>query len=158
MKIYVGFSDRKKWAIGSAAIKWYQGTDYSHTYIRFVDTETGKDVVFQASFGWTNLISWENFQKDNDVKFEKSFNIGKDQSLKLRNWVIDNLHKKYGYATLLGIILCDKFSICGIGDDDTKRFICSELVSEILDILNIIDLPNKDYVTPKQLFEIINKI
>jgi len=113
MKIYIGFSDRKEWSIGSVLIKWYQGTPYSHTYIKIIDIVT------------------------NTVK---------------------NLHKEYGYTTLLGILLYNHLKIRGVGDDNNETFICSELATEALKVLEIIDIDNSDYVTPKKLYEILTTI
>lgn len=162
MKLVVGFSNPKDIKIASEVIKIYQGnTPYSHVYIRLYDNEINKWIVYEASYGYLHAISFDNFKEHNNIFHEFDFDIDIDQYLKVKDFCIDSLQKRYGFLTILGI-LTKRYLGIKLGKDGDKTYICSEFGTRILEVTGVLDYKKlsktPDYMTPLDLYKITEKI
>lgn len=133
----IATSSPKKFKIGSALIKWYQGgTKYSHVLIINHD-----DMVFQASHGWVHCLHLDNFLKENVII--DLFTVSDDQVD--YEFAKKQVGKKYGFLQLIRIALKYLFGLRLI-DNGNKRFICSEYVGKVLKLSWV-----NDYTTPEEL-------
>lgn len=147
MRISIGLSYKTK-SFFSWLIRLYQKTKYSHTYIR-IETRTF-DLILDATSRGVSLKNYKDFTKNNNIIEEKILDqqfLNEDDFASI---VIPLLGKKYGYITILGILL-KNFGIKGIGKDGNKSFICSELVARVLEKYIGIDTGTFDYITPKDI-------
>lgn len=147
MRISIGLSTRAK-SIFSWLIRLYQKTKYSHTYIRI--EMKSFDLVLDATAHGVTIRNYKDFKKKNKIIEEKVLDQQFISPDDLANTAVPFLGKKYGYLTLLGILLKD-LGIKNIGNDGTKSFICSELVARVLEKYIGIDTGSFDYITPKDI-------
>lgn len=147
MKISVGFSRPRKFAIISKLIRLYQGgTEFSHAFLSIPSEGLERTLVYEASHFFVHFIGRDNFEKKNVITDEFQIEVTPEEKKELLQFCIDNCQKPYGIMELFGILFKDdKWK------DGDKRFICSELVARAMKI------SNDDYITPKDLYEIIKK-
>lgn len=140
----IGFSCPKQFRIFSSLTKLYQDTPYSHMYIRLYDSRTDKWIVYEASYGYTHSISYDKFKDENHIFHEYGIASSENQELNILSFCQDNLQKKYGKLTVLGILFNRQF-----GRDGDKTFICSEFVMRLLKISNLLEhVYDIEYITP----------
>ena len=138
----IATSSPKKWKIGSALIKWYQGgTKYSHVLI------INDYMVYQASHGWVNCCYVENFLEDN--KIIDAYEVP-DEVVDF-DFVKEQIGKRYSYFQLIRIAFAFIVKILfgvklKLKQNGNKRFICSEFVGKAL-MLPWVD----DFTDPKQI-------
>lgn len=133
--VVFGFSYPKKFKIGAAAISWWMGRPYSHTYIRYTDSQ-GRDIIFHAAHGTVHPILVSNFDLDNNRVAEYVINFSEGEYNQLR----DIYYEKSGqlYATRqIGLIpmydiLWKSFKYT-LKSDNVPGYICSELVGHSLE-------------------------
>lgn len=129
IRIWIASSRPIKNKIGSDIIMWSQNTNYSHVLIII------NDMVFQASHGFVNATSMENFLKENlivdRIEIEKEKCDFKYLFLTLGN--------KYGYKQLFKIalkyVMLTKLKIINnfkYKDNGNRYLICSEYVGRFL--------------------------
>lgn len=148
MGVYIGFSKPKKFKIGSWAIKTWMNTPYSHVYLRVYSKYTEQDLVYQASHGMVNCMSFEVFRQNNVIVSEFYKEISPEN---LRNCVKKAqqlLGKPYGYLAVLRIAL--KELGLDITGDGTKTYVCSEFIARLFPEFFKEDA---DFIQPKTLFE-----
>lgn len=130
--ISIGFSCSNTWKIGSATLKWYMDTEYSHAYVRYKDNQD-RDIVFQAAHGTVHPILFENFIKENKVIQEFTIEFTNEEYEKLRTYCYEKMGEKYAYLDLIVIFAHDCLKKIGISfNDDVSGFVCSELAASIL--------------------------
>jgi hypothetical protein len=150
IRIWIASSRPIEDKIGSDLIMWFQETDYSHVLIII------NDMVFQASHGFVNATSMENFLKENlivnKIEIEKEKCDFKYLFLTLGN--------KYGYNQLIKIatkyILLTKLKILKrfkAKDNGNKFLICSEYVGRFL----MLDWVN-DFTDPEDIITYLETI
>lgn len=144
----VGLSRPRGFAPLSYLIRLFLGTSYSHTYVEI------DEVIYHATGRGVVKADKNKFLKKNKVVKEYEFNVDKVEVLLI---CLLYVGKKYGYLTLLGILLKEMFGI-KIGNDDNKTFICSEFVGMILEIVFDVELGDQNYFTPKDIEEKIEWI
>lgn len=154
-KVRIGTSTPKKQKLSSRAIRWIEGTEFSHFFI--VMEGRGSlpfDKVAQASYGDVHFIHYDNFKKDNTIFYEKTFTIPDEDYYKAATWLWEQLQKPYSFTHLLGIFF-DR-SIGSIGDDS---YICTELVARFLHKSIGLDISQTvDYLGLKDLDKIIKEL
>lgn len=133
-KIYVGFSYPNKFKIGSAAIAWWMGVNYSHAYIRFESSDPSvPSNVYQASHGMCHFETFENFKKDNIVVKEYVIDVTPEVRKKTLINCMNLAGIGYGYRELVQIFLMDLANYIGrdLHFDNDPGYICSELVGKL---------------------------
>ena len=128
------------------------GTDYSHVYARWCLKSQEREIVYQASHGMVHYCSLERFTQHNIIVREFTLEITDGQFIKFSRKCIDLAGEKYSQLELLQIWLSDlsggkwKFK-------DQQGYICSELMSALLENLGIkFDKPTF-LVKPKDIIE-----
>lgn len=151
MKLVIGFSRPKSGLKPFAhAIMMYQGTDYSHVYLRFRSDSLERDLIYQASSTMINFMGAILFESEEVVVAEYELEIPEDKKKALMQYLVDNAGKPYAVTQLLGMLLDRSFNIqikCLSNGD--SEMVCSELVARILSGLNVSEsFSNFDYVLP----------
>lgn len=134
MKLIIGASRSNK--IGSEALQWWMRTNYSHVYARWTLKTQARDIVYHAARGMVHYQSLDNFTKQNIIVKEFVLDITDEQFKKFSVKCIDLAGEKYSKLELLQIFLSD-VSGGKIHFEDQKGYICSELMCELLEDLNI---------------------
>lgn len=150
--VYIGFSAPRKFKIGAAAIKLWQRSNFSHTYVRF-ESKSMPSVVFHASKGMVHFREFDLFQMENEIIYE--FKIPVKSRKRCIVDCISRAGDEYGYSELAKIIAYDIAHTFGFELDmaNSEGYICSELVGNIL--YNHAGLTfNKPYflLTPNDIF------
>jgi hypothetical protein len=157
-KITVGFStSNKRLPIFCWAIQWAQGTKFSHVYVKSM-TKYGIDLIYQASGSQVNFISGVEFLKINKPVLEVEFEVSDESYDKYMKFALSNVGKPYGVAHILGLALMHFFGLKhNIFSDGKAKYVCSELVADILNELGLDDAP-KEYLensTPLDIWNLI---
>lgn len=155
-KLIIGFSTAKKWNLFSAAIRWGEGTKFSHVYIRKKSSRVG-EYVYQASGTAVNFMGIGNFLKKNKIIEEYEFEVESDQMTELIRFFIQTSGRPYSIkqiCKLAWIVLQRKVGLKPKLKrvDGEDAFICSELTALIL--VKFLGMKIKgvlDMVTPKDL-------
>lgn len=155
--IIIGFSKAKGFKPFSWLIQRFEKTPYSHVYIKVYSKHFGDYDIYQASKGFVNHLTESVFLEHNEVVRE--FILECKSKLTLIDYCRKKLGIPYSLLSLFGIFL-RRFGIKSkLFSDKDKAYICSELAAKILIECNIAHLQEDlDYITPKQLYEIIEKI
>lgn len=158
MKITIGFSSPKKTKLFSSLIKLFQGTKYSHIFIRKYSSFLNTEYVYQASGLSVNFINSKSFDEINDTLHAYQIDLTDKQHREFMHFAMTNAGKPYGIKQILGIVL-SKFGIKSTKfNDGSDSYICSELVAKVLMDHKDLKLDKPvDMVTPKDLFEIMEK-
>lgn len=131
----IATSSPKKWMIGAEAIKFYQGTEFSHVLI------IKEDLVYQASHGLVHAAHIDNFLENNRI-----VDVYEVPDLEIdMHFIHKQLGKKYSttQVILLPILKLVKAKWSGNGD---QKFICSEFVGKALRLIWVGEL-----TTPKEI-------
>lgn len=164
MYLTIGFSKPKNWKLFAEIIKFGYQIPYSHTYIKFWSDKYQRFLIYQASHSYVNFMNVQIFEKNNIIVKEFNLNISEEARTKIIQFSIDNVGKRYGILSAIGlglVRLCEVFNIKidNPFSDDLKTLICSELVAFILKEYNIIQInENINNINPKQLYNLINTI
>jgi len=156
-KIYVGLSTHIKFNLFSEGIKWIEGTDFSHAYVRFYSESTQRNLYYQASGLYVNFTNDEHFKSVSKIIHEYEIEVTEEQYVQVMQFCIDNVSKPYSMKEIFGILVYRTLGKKIIDSDKTDTFICSELVGYILHILKIIGDEDLDYFTPRDVFTVFNK-
>lgn len=149
------FSKPKKAKIGSQAIMWKLGTEYSHVAVEFHLKAMDRFLIFESSYGDVHAVEAKSWAKDNIIVDEVCLDITKEKRVLVMRFLLDNLQKKYGYMSILGIA----FPKLKLGVDGNKTFICSELVAKVLDIAYNYKVDKSiDYMTPKDIKQVVEQL
>lgn len=138
-KIYIGFSKPKGWFQPFAwAIRKWEGTEYSHVYIRIPSKFLETDVIYQASGMAVNFMSIETFLGHAEIVKEYEFEISDFTHKALLKSAIQNLGKPYSVKGIAGIVTA---RLCQILDiklssnpftDGRAAYICCELGVQVM--------------------------
>ena len=153
-KITIGFSTPKKFKLGSFLIRKFEGSEYSHIFIKMNASPKSPlpfAKVFQASHGDVNAIAYDVFKKDNHIFHEYELEIEDDKYYEVATWLWFQLGKPYGFTQLLGIAFKVKMS-----NNKEDRFICSELAGMILKEYLCFDISKSlDYISLDDIKKIL---
>lgn len=162
-KIEIVFTSRKSFSLFGWLIKKVLGTKYSHVLIRLDLRKLERSIGFQASAFGVEAINNYEYTENFKVIHSKELEIDQKSALAIRQFCLDNLHRGYGWKTII-TIACKKIfgRWCPFGRDGNQTFICSEFVAAALKH-SIPDLHDKfgkdlDTMDPKQLYELIRSI
>ncbi len=154
MKIRVGFSRTNSWI--SKGIRWFLGTNISHTYIRYHDEFMEIDTIAHADWPGVLTISADKFDRDNVAVEEYEFDIPKP-ALKY------NLHKflgnRYDYLAIFGwawTITVRRWLKQKIKNpkDDPKKLICVDWCLRVLNSAKLTNI-NPASMNPKHLLQFL---
>lgn len=158
---YIGFSRNRYNKLGSKALQWYMGREYSHTFIEY-DTSKNIDdnTIFHSSMStgvsyWSNL----NFEKSNIKTHLYKIEVSNELFFQLRKKTHIHAGDHYGYLQNIGIVIVDFFKNLGINIENPFRTNenCSELVFLFLVEMypELKEKYNKDTIRPDHIQEIL---
>lgn len=152
--IIIGMSSPVNKKIGSEAIKWYLNTDYSHIYIKMYSKSLDRTMIYHAAHGLVHFIEESNFLSTNKVIKEYELTLSDQMLLELKQKCIDLSGVDYGYDELPKIVIKDICVRLNIPFNviNSKGYICSELVAEILEAIFKVKFEKPKYlITPKDI-------
>lgn len=153
--LIVGFSKPKsKFAIFGRLIMLYSRTPYSHCYISFPDVE----LISQASKGMVNFMNKDVFLEHNVIVKEFDIPVSDVQFQQVKRYAMKTAGKKYSFLQILGILIADLLRLDRNPLDMNKQtFVCSEYLGQIFKMLSIKINKHISLVTPKDIYEKVNK-
>ena len=154
-KIYIGFSRRKN-NLFSRLIQFFEGTKYSHVYVR-KQSKYG-EYVYQASGLAVNFTNINTFKEHNEIIYEFEFEITPEQKDHLLRFFISYCGVKYSYRLLFilsTISILRKFGIYTNFKNKYKNdFVCSTLGALIYQKILGLEIPeNWHFIFPKDLYK-----
>lgn len=155
MKVTVGFSRHKGFAPMSSLIRWYMGTEFSHTYFKVQLQGLDTPSVLQATGKGVSMCSYSNFLAHNAVVREFSLEVSDALFYRIYNDFHLQAGTKYGYWQNLGILIARAFKLKINPFQD--GIVCSEYVAYCLEDVfpNDWDSNKQDFnlVMPKAIYE-----
>jgi hypothetical protein len=160
MKIYVGFSHSRSGAIGSRLIKWYLGTEFSHTYLVVQIPLMEETTVLHATGAGLFPASYAHFLEKNIPVREFELDISEDKLAEILNMAHRNFGEKYGFMQNIGVLFVqslEKFGIKEARNPLNEGINCSEWLYEVLtDLYGPWTEKDKNLVTPKDVYEYLS--
>jgi hypothetical protein len=161
-QLIIGFSKPKsKWAFGAKSIMWFEGTPYSHVYLKWHSTKYDRDLFYEAKGNGVNFTSPIHFKEAVQIVEEYSLEISDEANIKVMQYAIDNARAKYGYWQLLGIVLVKVGRKLGLTFKNplTSGTICSELAGIILEHCLDLEVPDDlEMAGPKDINDFIKTV
>lgn len=157
--IIFGFSKPvSKLKLGSWIIRLVQGTDYSHTYVKWLSRKTNLWMIYQATGkGGVNFISEDRFSKHSKIVKEFAVDETEIERANVKQFFQENSGDDYGYLQLLGIGWAMFVKWCGgrVDNPFPHGMVCSELVANILatEFKLDIDLTDLDVINVKTVHD-----
>jgi uncharacterized protein YycO len=148
--IRIGFSRPKKmFPVFSWLIRLWIKKPYSHVYLGFDSSLTGRSVIYEAIFGGVRFVGSKMWQKQSRELGSYEFLVSDHVYKKTMTWCIDQAGVSYGFAQNLGIVLAHIFRL---RHNPWKSGInCSELIGEILVIKGAKIEKDLDLLTPADI-------
>lgn len=160
MKLRIGFSkSRSVLKCGSTIIRLYEGTPFSHAYVRYLDLMTDIEMIAQASHSYVNEMNAKIFEEENMIIDEFEVLIDDLNFIHVLEFIKTNLGKKYSKLQLLLIVLRDFFgTLPFIKSNHDQEFICSEFAARIAETACLLkgDI-DFDYISPRNLHDELEK-
>lgn len=163
-KVTVGFSKATSpYAIFSKAIRWGQGTSFSHVYLKISWAAADAGLIYQASGNSVNFESEEHFKTHATVVKEFELDISDEHYKKIAKYVVANLNKPYSLCQILGMTYVLVAKKLGIETKNpyknrTDAFVCCELIQGVLSEADISFPFDPEDVGPKELFDFLVSI
>jgi len=153
----IGLSRPKKFKLFAELIRLIEKTEFSHAFILF-ENFYGEKVVFQASGSKVNFMNFEIFEKDNIITNLYDIEVENLDYENVISYCLKQVGKPYSIRDIVGITLYKITSLKLLKGTKEKEFICSELIGEILQIIEILEEKELDYFTPKNLYNLLESI
>lgn len=150
-EIRILFSTARGFNIPSKLISWYMGVPYSHVGIYVYSRYLEMPLVYEASVKGVTLMPMFRWQKKQRIIAERVIKVDKLEKRRVIRKAVDRCGTPYGFHTLLGIFLGNN-----LGMDGKKTFICSEFAYDVLKEKIKKDLPDRDDITPRELWALID--
>lgn len=161
MKLVIGFSRPRSnlFPIFSWVIRAFEGTPYSHVYVRWYSSGAEVEIAYEASGTSVKFLGKEVFDKKILPICEYEVEINSDTYKKLLKFCMTNAGMSYGTKQILGIALVKIFKMSkNPFSDGRKSQVCSELVGNILqDVLGEDLNLDLDIAGPRSIQEFLDK-
>jgi len=153
-KITVGFSKpSSKFKIGSLAIRYYMGTEYSHVYIKFEGKE--RELIYESvGRSGTRFMGAKLWSAHAVTVKSFSIEVEDSQHRALINYCIDSAGLEYGFWQNIGLVIADRFKLKNNPFKSGKN--CSEAVGEVLESIGYVFDKDFNLLTPKDIFLKLN--
>lgn len=152
--IVVGFSKSNK--IGSRIIRAFQGSDFSHVYLKFYAKSFDRFLVYQASGLKVNFEGLGSFDSHSEVVKEFKIELSEEAYVKLMQFCIDNCGAKYSLRQLVGMswVLVNRRLGKTVNNPlaEHDAYICSELAAAALNLVYPEKFKNLESVSPVDLY------
>jgi hypothetical protein len=156
--IVVGFSRPNGWFEPfSWLIRLIDQSSFSHTYIKYYNTYSGRWMIFQSSGLQVNYIGETRFNTKEIICKEFQIPITTDQKIQMVQYATDTLGTPYGVKHIFGIFIVKLVNIFGKRIvnpfDESGTMVCSELVAYMLNqIILPTDTINFETATPTDVY------
>lgn len=163
MKLTIGFSKPKKhlFPIFSWLIRLFEGTSYSHVYVKWHSRGADTNVLYEASGSSVKFLGEKVYNDRIQPIHEYEVTISSETYKKLLKFCMENAGINYGIKQVFGIALVKIFKLKKNPFSDNKKSqICSELIGHILeDVLGRdLDLDlDLDIAGPKAIKEYLDQ-
>lgn len=148
-KIIVGFSKPKSIFKPFAwLIRWYEGTPFSHVYMKHHSEKYDCDLIYQASGAQVNFMSEANFNHSSVTLEEYEFDVTDQEFDTYMAWAIRNAGAPYSLKKVLEIVFKKD-----IWPTDEPQWVCSVLAAFAIKS-KIIGAFNWQLATPKDIKEL----
>jgi hypothetical protein len=158
-KLTVGFSKSPR--LLSKLIRWVEGSEVSHVYIKFHSDFLQRDIIYEASGTVVNFVNLQTFMSRSQIVEEFTYEIPAPLYREAIQFAMDHTGKPYGFLSLIGlgwVKFTNKFGFRTRNPfrKDDKTFICSYLVADLL--RGIIKLDSEippELLTPTDIYKIL---
>lgn len=156
-RITIGFSKPKNrfFPIFSWIIRLYEKTPYSHVFIRLHMEEINREVVFEAVGPHVRMVTVSEWQSKAEEVASFSLDISHSNYISILQYCIDHQAEGYGIMQNVGVIIADLFNLKH--NLFTTGMNCSEFIYNILKCQGYHLEKNKNLITPKDIFNLLNK-
>lgn len=153
--ITIGFSkSKKKLAFGSYAIRMFQGTEYSHVYIKFKSDSLQRTLIYEAVGGGLRFIGTKVWESHAEEVASFSIDISQENYIILMQYCVDNAGTEYGFTQNIGVAICELLNLKKNPFKDGKN--CSEVVGEILKLEGFVFGKETNLLTPKDIYKVLD--
>lgn len=162
-KIYIGFSkSRKKLAFFSWLIRLWENTKYSHAYVIFPLEKYDTNLIYQASGSMVNFMGEKAFMEKHKPVYMYEVIIDENAYYRAMDYSIKHAGYKYAFKQIIGIMFMRFAKWFGkkiSNPFDGKGYICTELVAEIVNNLEVSDVSiSTEDVGLKELHAIVKQL
>lgn len=140
---------KSKWNIFSRFVRLIERSEFSHVAFYFYN----QNIVVHSTHYRLNAESISLFTDKNQIMKHICVELDSYRSYKLKRFIYENLGKKYGYLTILGVLISRIFKIKNPLADGDKTFFCSEMVARGLKL----DKFNPEIDGPQKLYDCLKK-
>lgn len=157
-KVTIGFSKPRNrlLPVGSWAIRFFQQTPYSHTYVRFHSQSIDRTLIYESvGTGGVRFVGYKLWHTH--AEEIKAFTLSADKIniINMLQTFVDECGTDYGYLQNIGIALADLFGWKNNPWRNGKN--CSEIVAEFLISEGYSFSKPLDLITPKDIYNILSK-
>jgi hypothetical protein len=159
-KLTIGFSIPKNnlFPLFSWAIRAYEGTPFSHVYVRW-QTSVGPSICYHAAHATLHFLSDTQFNKQITTVDSFEFEVSDEQFGKLLKYCLETCGNDYALVGVLAIPLVDFFKLNKnpIGGGPLAQY-CAELVYRIVGEMTGEKLTyDADRVKLKQVYDFVKE-
>lgn len=154
-QIIVGFSKPKtKFKPLSSIIRWFDGSDFSHVYIKFYSSKYDRWLIYQASGIQVHFVEKSRFESKVEIIDEIILDISDETYRTVIQKCIDLAGAGYGVGQLFGYVIA---KVLKLNKNPFNRgYVCSELVAELLqEICPDIIKTDINLLTPMDIYKLL---
>lgn len=155
--ITIGFSKPKNrfFPIFSWLIRLYEKTSYSHVFIRLHIQELNREVLFEAVGPHVRMVTVKEWEKTAQEVASFDVPVSHSNYISILQYCIDHQAAGYGIMQNVGVVLADWFNLKH--NPFTSGMNCSEFIYNILKCQGYYLDKNKNLITPKDIYNLLNK-
>ena len=116
-------------------IRKFEGSDYSHVYIKLSNATISNDVYYHASGSEVKFMGTDLFYKQNKPVEEHEFKLETTKYYQILDFAIEKVGHPFSIVQLVGLALVRIAAILGFKISNpfgNKGYVCTELVAELL--------------------------
>ena len=155
--ITIGFSRPKNriFPLFSWIIRFWQKTPYSHVFIKLHLETINREVIFEAVGPQVRLVEVSKFEQKAEQLYSFTLEISKANYISMIQYCIDHQSDKYAILQNIGIAISDTLNLKH--NIFTTGMNCSEFIYNILKCQGYHLEKNKNLITPKDIYNLLNK-
>jgi hypothetical protein len=155
MKIVtIGFSKSiKPFAPGSAAIRWYMGTPYSHVYLKFEAPNLERTLIYEAVGSGVRFIGADRWATHAQEVDSFKLEITDEAYKQIMQYCVDNAGIDYGLIQNFGILIASAFNMDKNPSKEGEN--CSEAIGGMLELIGYIINKDLNLLTPRDIHNIL---
>lgn len=127
----------------------YQGTEYSHAYLKFESASLNRTLVYEAVGGGVRFVGSDLWKHKAEEVKQFSIEITDEQFIHIMRYCVDTAGISYGTMQNVGVILASLLKLKNNPFKKGKN--CSEVTAEILQMKGYTFTKSLDLITPKDI-------